>query len=226
MNYSPNSALICSTASSFSQPKKDGVLEAEAFDDGGGAQVEHLRNARCYPGIGVLALVSADCGCPVGIHEYAHRPGHADRIGHLHQTFLRDSRSNEVLGDVSCGVGCRAVDLGRILARERSAAVGSASAVGVHDNLAPGESGVTGGAADHELAGGVHMQDEAVVEEPRRSLGQGGYEARDHDFTNVLLYAGVHPVVGVELVVLGAQDYCVDALGAVYRRELHRELRL
>ena len=70
------------------------------------------------------------------------------------------------------------------------------------------------------------MKDEAVVEETRCPFGQRGDEAGYHDLAHVLLDARVHPLVGVELVVLGAEHYGVDALGAVDGGELHRELRL
>ena len=49
---------------------------------------------------------------------------------------LGDAGRHEVLGDVARHVGGRSVDLRRIFARERAAAVRRAAAVGVHDDLA------------------------------------------------------------------------------------------
>ncbi len=69
-------------------------------------------------------------------------------------------RGDDVLRDVARGVRRRAIDLRRILAGERAAAVRRGAAVGVDDDLAAGEAGVAVRAADLEAAGRIH-------EEPR-----------------------------------------------------------
>ena len=105
--------------------------------------------------------------------------------------------------------------------------MGSASAVGVDNNLAAGEAGVACGAADHELAGGVHMQDEVLVEQGLKVFWQGGDEAREYDLAYILLYTRVHFVIRSELIVLGAEHYGVHAHGLVgFGRELDGELAL
>ena len=72
----------------------------------------------------------------------------ADRVGDLHLAAVREAGGDDVLGDVACRVGGRAVDLRRILARERPAAVRRRAAVGVDDDLAAREAGVAHRAAD------------------------------------------------------------------------------
>ena len=66
----------------------------------------------------------------------------ADCVGNLHLATVCESGGHHVLGNVARGVGGRAVDLGRILARERAPAVRRRAAVGVHHDLAARESGV------------------------------------------------------------------------------------
>ena len=61
---------------------------------------------------------------------------HADRVGQLHQRAISEAGRDDVLGDVARHVARRAIDLGRILARERAAAVRRRAAVGVDDDLA------------------------------------------------------------------------------------------
>ena len=74
----------------------------------------------------------------------------ADRVGDLHLAAVGQAGRDDVLGDVARGVRGRAVDLRRVLARERAAAVAGHAAVGVDDDLAAGEAGVADRAADHE----------------------------------------------------------------------------
>ena len=163
----------------------------------------------------------------VGVHVDAHGLRHADGVGELHQALLGDARGHEVLGQIACGVGRAAVHLRRVLAGEGAAAVGAAPAVGVHDDLAAGQAGVAGGAADHEFPGGVDVEDGRAVEEFRGALGQGLDEAGEDDLTHVLLYFRAHTrVVGVELVVLRAQDDGVHAHGGAAAGEFDGELGL
>ncbi|KAG0773045.1 hypothetical protein G6F22_015217 [Rhizopus arrhizus] len=65
---------------------------------------------------------------------------------------------HNVLGHVARGVGGRTVDLGRILARERAAAVRACAAVGVDDDLAAGQAAIALRAADDEAAGRVDQE--------------------------------------------------------------------
>ena len=51
----------------------------------------------------------------------------------------------------------RAIDLGRIFAAERAAAVAAHAAVGVDDDLAAGEAGVAHRSADHEASRGIDV---------------------------------------------------------------------
>src|SRR5207245_2219348 len=75
----------------------------------------------------------------------------------LDGALLRQARSDDVLGQVAAEVGGRAVHLGRVLAGERPAAVRGRAAIGVDDDLAPGQAGVAVRPADLEAAGGVDV---------------------------------------------------------------------
>ena len=127
-----------------------------------------------------------------------HRVGHADGVGDLDLAAAGRAGGDDVLGHPAGGVGGRAVDLGRVLAREGAAAVAGGAAVGVDDDLAAGEAGVGVGAAEHEAAGGVGQQLVVVVGELRR-------QQRVDD---VLVQVGLEQGLGVEpgLVLAGDQD--------------------
>ena len=97
-------------------------------------------------------------------------------------------------------VGRRAVDLRRVLAGERAAAVVCGAAVGVDDDLPAGQAAVADRPADHEASG-------RVDQEPRIRAEHVG---RDHGLDD-LLYDGLLDVLVPDLLaVLGRQHDGVD----------------
>ncbi len=78
---------------------------------------------------------------------------HADGVGDLQLAAPREARGHDVLGHPAAGVRGGAVDLRRILARERAAAVAGHAAVGVDDDLAAGQARVAHRPADLEAPG-------------------------------------------------------------------------
>src|SRR5690606_36182633 len=112
----------------------------------------------------------------------------------------REARRDDVLGDVAAGVGRGPVDLGRVLAGERAAAVTRRAAVGVDDDLAPGEAASAHRAADLEAAGGVDV----VLRAPAQPLrGQ-------HRLDDLLLHRLAQLVEPDARLVLGRQHDRVD----------------
>src|SRR5262245_63612333 len=91
----------------------------------------------------------------MGVDQNRHWVCHPDRVGDLDGAAVRQTGCHHILGEVSRGISGRAIDLGRILPRERSAAVWRVATIGVHDNLAAGEAAVAVGPADDEIAGRV-----------------------------------------------------------------------
>src|SRR5215207_1800348 len=91
------------------------------------------------------------------IDEDGKRFGYADRIRKLDRAALGKLRRNNVFGEITGGISRRAIDLGRVFARKCPPAMGCSSAIGINDNLAAGEAGVTVRSADIEFAGGVDV---------------------------------------------------------------------
>ena len=89
------------------------------------------------------------------VDQDRHRLGDANRVGELHHAALREPGRDDVLGDVARHVAGRAIDLGRIFAGERAAAVRRRAAVGVDDDLAAGDAGIAVRTAGDEAAGRV-----------------------------------------------------------------------
>ena len=117
------------------------------------------------------------------------RLGHADGIAQLQRAALGQPRGDHVLGEVARRIGRRAVHLGRVLAREGTAAMRRGPAVGVDDDLAARQARVPVRAADDEFAGGVHP--------PVRRLGD---PARGQDLADIGFDHGAHVVRGHVLV--------------------------
>ena len=92
------------------------------------------------------------------VDGHVHRLRDADRVRELHLALLRETGGHDVLRDVARRVRRRAVDLRRILARERAAPVRRRAAVRVDDDLAAREAGVAVRPADLEAAGRVDQE--------------------------------------------------------------------
>src|SRR5688572_8765209 len=144
-----------------------------------------------------------------GLDHHRDRVSDADRVGDLDLAAVREPGGDHVLGDPARGVGGRAVDLRRVLAGERAAAVAGHAAVGVDDDLPAGQPGVAHGAADDELAGRVHQQPVAAGGQAERGqlgldhelLDVGREQLLDRDVLGVLR-GDDHGVDGYRLVVL------------------------
>mmetsp|Transcript_18826 Transcript_18826/g.56867 ORF Transcript_18826/g.56867 Transcript_18826/m.56867 type:complete len:327 (+) Transcript_18826:548-1528(+) len=94
----------------------------------------------------------------VRLNKEGKRLGDADGVGELHARALGKASLHDGLGHPAASIGGRAVDLGRILARESAATMGAPAAVGVNDDLAAGEASVTLRAANDELARRVNVE--------------------------------------------------------------------
>ena len=151
------------------------------------------------------------------VDVHAHRMRDADRVGDLELAAVGEARGDDVLRDVARGVRRRAVDLRRILARERAAAVRSRAAVGVDDDLAAGEARVAHRAADHELAGRVDVE-EVLRVEPCRVVEIACVGVQDR-LDDMLEEVGLEQRLDVEAVaMLRREQNALDLDGPLDRR--------
>ena len=124
-----------------------------------------------------------------GIDQDADRFGNANGVGQLHFAAIGQAGGNNVLGDIARHVASRAIDLRRIFAAECATAVTSHATVGVHNDLAAGQSGVAHRTTDDEAARGIDVVLGVFVEH------FGGQRRLDHVLQDV-----------------GAQLFCADRL--------------
>ncbi len=101
--------------------------------------------------------------------------GDADGVAELEGAAVGQAGGDDVLGEVAADIGGGAVDLGGVLAAEGAAAVGRRAAIGVDDDLAPGEAAIAVGPADDEVAGGVDVD---LVFGGHPAFRQGAFDQR------------------------------------------------
>ena len=199
----------------------DRVSELQPRLDGVRAHVEQGGYLSGYLAVGVFHLSRS-----VGADVYTHGLGHPDGIGHLDQHLVGHAGSHQVLRDMACGISGRTVYLGRVLAAESASAVRPFAAIGVHDDLAAGQSGVAVGAADDEFPGGVDVIDGLVGEEFLQRGLQLFFHAGDQNVDDVFFDLFSHLGVGGELVVLGGDHDSLDRFRLVVVVIADRHLRL
>ena len=198
---------------------------------GGGApidrpvQLERAANVgRCEAedvGQDLLELFLVDLAGSVGIDQDRHRVGNADGIGDLDGAALGDAGRDHVLGEIARRIGRGAVDLGRVLAGERAAAVRSVAAVGIDDDLAAGQPAVAIGTADDEIAGWIDQEVGRLLRHPavRQRGGYSGLDQVLHHRRRILL-----AVAGLGVVL--RRDHDLGAADRLAVDVLHRHLAL
>ena len=152
------------------------LLQLQLGDDGIGAAVEYLIDRVGDRFVAVL-------GGAERVHHDGNGLGYADGIGELYLTFFGNAGCDHVFGDVARIVCRAAVNLCRVLAAERAAAVTGKAAVGVNNDLSAGQTRVADGAADDESAGGID-KNLGIPEQLRRNDGID--HIRDHILADLL----------------------------------------
>ena len=93
----------------------------------------------------------------VSVDVHRNGLGHAYGIAQLHEHFIGHPGRYHIFCDVACRVGCRAVYLRGVLAREGASSVCPFAAVSVDNDFAAGQSGVAVRAANDEFPCGVNV---------------------------------------------------------------------
>lgn len=141
--------------------------------------------------------------CPIGVDEHGERLGNTNGIGNLNNAAASKPVGHDALGSLSNDVCAAPVHLCRILAREGTTTMSSPATIGVNDDLAAGEAGVTMWAADDEAAGWVEMEDGFFIE----------VLFRDDRLDDMLLKISSNLIIGDGLIVLGRDEDGVNADG-------------
>ena len=126
------------------------------------------------------------------VDQDRYRVGDPDGIRQLNLDAIGQSRSDQVLRDVPRHVAGGAIDLRRVLAGKRPAAVVPHAAVGVDDDLSAGQPRVSLGPSGDETTRRVDPDLGVLVEQPSRNrrrddgVAHRGFDLRVRDVRRVL----------------------------------------
>ena len=130
--------------------KVDGLGKVELLDNDTGAEVEVVADDLDKL-IGVLLRGA------VGVDVDRQGLSDTDGVRKLDEGTTGEASGDEGLGDPAPDVGGRAIDLGEVLAGEGATTVGTPATVGVDDDLAASETGITLGATNDKEARGLDL---------------------------------------------------------------------
>jgi len=129
----------------------DGLVEVELTDDDTGPHVEVVAD-------NLHKLLRGLLGGAVGIDVDGKGLGNSNGVRKLDEGTAAELGGDEGLGNPSREVGGRSVDLGEILAGEGTTTVSAPTTVGVNNDLATSETGVTLGTTDDEETRGLNLE--------------------------------------------------------------------
>lgn len=128
----------------------DRLGKIELLDNDAGAEVEVVADD-------LDELIRSLLRGAVGVDVDGEGLSNTNGVGELDEGTAGEAGSDEGLGDPAADVGSRTIDLGEILARESTTAVSTPSTVGVDDDLATSQTGITLRATDDKEARGLNL---------------------------------------------------------------------
>lgn len=133
----------------------DGAVQVELTDNDTRAEIEVLVDD-------LDELVRALLRGAVSVDVDGEGLSDTNGVRELDKGTTSEAGGDKGLGDPAADVGSRAVDLGEVLAREGTATVGTPTAVGVDNDLATSQTGITLRATDDEETRGLNLESELV----------------------------------------------------------------
>ena len=126
------------------------VTQLQLTDNTGGSQIAEPAQE------GSHLLIGNNTGT-IAVHPQGYGFCHTDGISQLDLDLLGKAGSNQILSHIARHVSSTAVHLSGILTGEGTAAVREVAAIGIHNDLTAGQTGITVGAADYEVTGGINV---------------------------------------------------------------------
>lgn len=146
----PGEGLVGAEVAVLGGLEVDGAVQRELADNDTGAEVKVVADD-------LDELVGGLLRGAVGVDVDGEGLSNTNGVGELNEGTAGEAGSDEGLGDPAADVGSRTVDLGEVLAGESTTTVGTPATVGVDNDLAAGQTGVTLGTTDDEEARGLDL---------------------------------------------------------------------
>lgn len=192
----PGEALVGTKVTVLGSLAVDGAVQVELAHNDTGAEVK----------VGADDLDELLRGLvrgAVGVDIDGEGLGNTNGVGELDESTAGKAGIDQGLGDPAANVSSGAVDLGEVLAGESTTTVGTPTTVGVDDDLAASQTGVTLGTTDDEETRGLDVVDSLVI---KVLSGDGSLDDLLEDLLAELLSGDI-------LRVLSRDDDGVDADG-------------
>lgn len=182
----PGEALVGTEVTVLGGLAVDGAVEAELAHNDTRAEIKVVADDLNELSRGLL-------GGAVGVDVDGEGLSNTNGVGELDEGTAGEASSDKGLGDPATDVGSRTIDLGEILAGEGTTTVGTPATVGVDNDLAASETGITLGTTNDEEARGLDVVDGLVV---KVLSGDGGLDDLLKDLLAELLGGDVRGVLG------------------------------
>ena len=152
----PGEALVCTEVAVLGSLEVDGAVKVQLTDNDTGTEVKILVDDG-------NELIGALLRSAVSVDMDRQRLSNTDGVGELDESTASKTGVDQGLGNPAGNVGSGAVDLGEILARESTTTVGTPATVGVDNDLAASETGITLGSTNDEQARRLDLRGETNV---------------------------------------------------------------
>ena len=146
----PGEALVGTEVAVLGSLEVDGAVQVELTDNDTGTQVEVLVDD-------LDKLLRALLRGAVGVDVDGEGFSNTDGVGELDKGTTGKASSDQGLGDPAGDVSSRPVDLGEVLAGEGTTTVSTPATVGVDNDLATSQTGITLGTTDDEESRGLNL---------------------------------------------------------------------
>jgi|SRR5687768_14927630 hypothetical protein len=146
----PGEALVGTEVTVLGGLEVDGAVEVQLADNDTRAEVEVAADD-------LDELLGGLVGGAVGVDVDGEGLSNTNGVGELDKGATSETSVDQRLGDPASNVGSGTIDLGEILAGESTTTVGTPATVGVDDDLATSQTGVTLRATDDEEARGLDL---------------------------------------------------------------------
>ena len=152
----PAEGLVGTEVAVLGSLEVDRVVQVELTDNNTRSKVEVVSDD-------LDKLLGGLLGGTVGVDVDGERLSDTNGVGELDKSTSAELGVDEGLGNPSADVGSRSIDLGEILTGESTTTVGTPATVGVDDDLAASETGITLGATNDKEARGLDLKGELAL---------------------------------------------------------------
>ena len=128
----------------------------------------------------------------VGIDINTHGLCLANGISQLQKHLIGHASCNHILGNVTCSVGCRAVDFRWIFARKGATSMCTFAAIGINNNLSSCQTRVAMRSTNDKFSCWIYVINDVIVEESQHLFAELSLCSWNENIDNISFYLCQH----------------------------------